>query len=163
MFQNISTVSLRYSNNTHWTDGDESLKSMKSTLRIRTFRFLSSYCTILTLSSHLCFPLSKYSPRFIACASFVQFIIFLYASYSFIHIHFLLIKFTLSFVVSGQLNSICLTSSLPLHRGHLYFSNPLLISLSFQTPAFIQTNPLLLFLEYNSLYSSLPHLCSISW
>jgi hypothetical protein len=100
------------------------------------------YYSFLTLFSNLCLTLSKYFPKCIIWSLFVQFTIFLCASSSFIHNHFLFIIFSPPL---GQLNSMCLTSSLSLLSGHVPFSYHLLIPLRFQTPAFIQANPVVIF------------------
>jgi hypothetical protein len=92
----------------------------------------------------------------------LRFIIFVYGSSSFFHSHSLLRNYIICFLVSVQLNNICL-SSFPIHRGHVPFSNPLLIPLSFQTAASIGANQFISFLDQNSIYSSLPHLCFTSW
>jgi hypothetical protein len=84
------------------------------------------------LSKYKAGVLSSSFPKAIICVSFVPFIIFLYAIFSFIPCHFLFINRTAHTFVFGQLSNIC--------------------------PSFIQTIPLLSFLEQNSTYSSQTHL-----
>jgi hypothetical protein len=112
-----------------------------------------TYYSFLTLLSHLCVTLSKYFPKCIIWALFVQFIIFLYASSSFIHNYFLFINCILLFLVSGQLNSFCLGSSLPLYRVMNVWSYSSTVPLVCMTWCLIkhQGNFRLLTCEKNSL------------
>jgi hypothetical protein len=85
------------------------------------------------------------------CKVLVQFI-FLLAISSLTVSRLFLRRCSLNFLVSGNVNRICTASSSLLHRGHILFSDPLLIPFRFQIPALNHSSPLLSFLEQQAAY-----------
>lgn len=114
--------------------------------------------------SHPIFPfmsLYKYFPTSVMCILFIQVIIFQYANSSFVCGESLLRNCILYIFGFWAAQQYMLDVPISHAKGHVPFSNPLVIPLSFQAPAVIETNHSLLFLEQNLLYSSLPNLCFI--
>jgi len=73
-------------------------------------------CTYFNLFNYLYFTFAKHHSRSLTNALFIHHITVILAATLFISNHFLLGNYILHFLLSRQLNNVCLMSSLPKHN-----------------------------------------------
>jgi len=110
----------------------------------------SSVLHFLDLFNNAFLTFSKYFAEFLTCGLHVQFIVLLYATFSFISNHFLY-KIAFFTLVSRHCNSVCWTYAVCKLKGQLPLPVPFLIPCNFQTHAFSEVIQFLFFIVHHSI------------